>query len=112
MVDMKSVRPFFFQDHTHQEVADLLDQEYPISLKHNEDLVNRVYLRYPILKKSEVAVIIRQVFQGFRTFLILGKTLGDFLGRTRLVFSKHAYMGTYYPSLKIKVSTSTTVKND
>ena len=109
---MKPVRPFFFQDLSRQEVADLLDQEYPISLKHNEDLVNRVHLRYPILKKSEIAVIIRQVFQGFRTFLILGKTLGDFFGRARLVFSKHANMGTYYPSLKIKITTSSIVKND
>ena len=67
------ITPFFFKEHTHQEVVDDLNDQYPISLKHNEDLINRVHARYPLLDKFEVGVIVKAVFASFRDLLVLGK---------------------------------------
>jgi hypothetical protein len=110
----KPAQPFFFKDLSHQEVADLLDQEYPVSLKHNEDLVNRVHQRYPILKKAEVALIITKIFQSLRQFLILGKmiSVGYLFSQTRLIFSQRRWSGKIYTALKIRTGTPASLKKD
>ncbi len=103
----KTVVPFSFKDMTHQQMVDYLNEKYPISLKHNEDLVNRVYARYPLLDKSEVGIIIKAVFASFRDLLVLGKVLNfnNLFFDTKLHFFEYRRSGHILPSLKVRMST-------
>jgi nucleoid DNA-binding protein len=69
------IKPFYFKDKTHEEIADILDEEYPIILKYNKDLINRVYERYPVIEKYKIALIINTFFSCLRSNLILGKMI-------------------------------------
>lgn len=103
----KVVKPFYFSDQTHQQVVDQLNKDYPISLKHNQDLVERVYNRYPLIDKSEVGIIIKAVFSSFRDLLILGKVLNfnNLFFDAKLHFFNHRRDGHILPSLKVRIAT-------
>jgi hypothetical protein len=103
----KTVKPFFFKDRSHQEMVDQLNSDSPINLQYNEDLVNRVYARYPLISKAEVAQVITAVFQSMRDLLILGKVLNfnNLFFDTKLHFFDYRKGGHILPSLKVKVST-------
>ena len=103
----KTIVPFHFKDMTNQQMADHLNESYPVSLKNNEDLVNRVHARYPVLDKSEVGIIIKAVFGSFRDLLVLGKILNfnSLFFDTKLHFFDHRRDGRILPSLKVRIST-------
>lgn len=107
MKKQKVVVPFYFKNMTHQQMVDELNDQYPISLKHNEDLVNRVYARYPSLDKSEVGIIIKAVFSSFRDFLVLGKVLNfnNLFFDTKLLIFSHKRDSVIYPAMKVHIST-------
>jgi hypothetical protein len=107
MKKQKIVEPFSFKDQTKQQMVDDVNSNYPISLRHNEDLVNRVFSRYPLLDKSEVGIIVKAVFSSFRDLLVLGKVLNfnNLFFDTKLHFFKHCRGGHILPSLKVRVST-------
>lgn len=103
----KTVKPFSFDKLSHQDMVDLLNESHPVNLKYNEDLVNRVHAKYPVIDKSKVAIIIKAVFQSLRELLILGKVL-NFNGLffdTKLHFFDYRKNGRILPSLKVKIST-------
>lgn len=64
-----------FKDLTDQEAYDQLNKQYPIKLKYQEDLIDRIYSRYPYLNKVEIAIIVKTTFEGMRYFLLIGKNL-------------------------------------
>lgn len=103
----KTIVPFHFKDMTNQQMVDHLNENYAISLKNNEDLVNRVHARYPVLDKSEVGIIIKAVFGSFRDLLVLGKILNfnSLFFNTKLHFFDHRRNGRILPSLKVRIST-------
>jgi hypothetical protein len=103
----KTVREFIFSELSHQEMVDILNKEAPINLKYNEELVNRVYARYPFIDKSEVAFVIRGIFQSFRDLLVLGKVLNfnNLFFDTKLYFFDYRKDGHILPSLKVKITT-------
>lgn len=107
MKKLKVVKPFYFKDQEHQEVVDLLNSEYPVNIKYNEELVDRVYARYPLISKTEVSIIIKMVFQSIRELLILGKVLNfnNLFFDTKLHFFDYRKDGHILPSLKVKIST-------
>jgi hypothetical protein len=103
----KIVKPFYFKDLTHQQVVDLLNEEDPVNLKYNEDLVNRIYVRYPLVNKSAISAVVKAVFQSLRDFLILGKVLNfnNLFFDTKLHFFDYRKGAHILPSLKVKIST-------
>lgn len=103
----KTIVPFNFKGMTNQQMVDQLNEIYPVSLKNNEDLVNRVHARYPVLDKSEVGIIIKAVFGSFRDLLVLGKILNfnSLFFDTKLHFFDHRRDGRILPSLKVRIST-------
>lgn len=103
----KVVKSFSFKDLSHQEMVDLVNESHPVNLKYNEDLVNRVYARYPIIDKSKVAIIIKAVFQSFRDLLILEKVLNfnNLLFDMKFLFFDYRKNGHILPALKVKIST-------
>jgi hypothetical protein len=110
----KTVKPYYFRDLSHQQVVDQLNIDYPISLKHNQDLVDRVYHRYPLIDKSEVGIIIKAVFSSFRDLLILGKVLNfnNLFFDTKLHFFNHRRDGHILPSLKVRIATPPPLRNN
>jgi hypothetical protein len=110
----KLVKPFYFQDLDHQQVVNLLNEERPINIKYNEDLVDRVCARYPLIDKTKVSIIIKAVFQSFRDLLILGKVLNfnNLLFDCKLHFFDYRKDGHILPSLKVKVSTPPPLRNN
>lgn len=107
MKKQKVVKPFFFKDLSHQEMVDLLNREKPVNLKYNEDLVNRVCDRYPLINRVQVALIVKAIFQSFRDLLVLGKVLNfnNLFFDTKLHFFDYRKSGHILPSLKVKIST-------
>lgn len=103
----KRVKPFQFKDMDHQDMVDLLNTEHPVSLKYNEDLVNRVYARYPLVEKSQVSLVVKAIFQSFRDLLVLGKVLNfnNLFFDAKLHFFDYRKDGAILPSLKVKIST-------
>lgn len=107
MKKSKTVKPFFFKNKTHLEVVDQINREEPVNIRYNEDLVDRIHMRYPLLDKYQISIIVKAIFQSLRDFLVLGKVLnfnGVFFD-TKLFFFGHRRGGHILPSLKIKVST-------
>lgn len=92
---------------SHQQMVDHLNENHPISLKHNEDLINRVHARYPVLDKSEVGIIVKAVFSSFRDLLVLGKIMNfnSLFFDAKLHFFDHRRDGRILPSLKVRIST-------
>lgn len=103
----KTVKPYVFKELSHQDVVDLLNKESPINLKYNEDLVNRVHARYPLVNKSDIVLVIMATFQSLRDLLVLGKVLNfnNIFFDTKLFFFDHRRNDRILPSLKIKIST-------
>jgi hypothetical protein len=103
----KTVKPFFFKDLSHKEILDQINNDYPVNLKHNEDLVSRIHARYPLINKTETSIIVTAVFQSFRDLMILGKVLNfnKLFFNTKLHFFDTHKGGHILPSLKVRIST-------
>lgn len=103
----KTVKPFYFSNHSNQEVVDIINNELPINIRYNEQLINRIHSRYPFISKMEISIIVKAVFQSFRDFLVLGKVLNfnNLFFDTKLLFFDYCQHGRILPSLKVKVST-------
>jgi hypothetical protein len=103
----KTVRPFWFKDLDHQQMADLVNRENPINLKYNESLIERVHARYPLISKTEVSIIVKAIFQSLRDLLVLGKVLNfnNLFFDTKLHFFDYRKGAAILPSLKVKMST-------
>lgn len=99
---------------TNQEMVDHLNDQHPVSLKYNEDLVNRIYQRYPLLNKSEVGIIVKAIFTSFRDLLVLGKVLNfnNLFFNVKLHFFTHRRFGHIFPSLKVRLSTPAKLRNN
>lgn len=99
---------------TNQQMVDYLNDNYPISIKHNEDLINRVHARYPLLDKSEVGIIIKATFASFRDLLVLGKVLNlaNLFLNTKLLTFTHRRGDVIFSAIKVHVSTSPKLRKD
>jgi hypothetical protein len=103
----KIVKKFFFNELTHQQMADIINQDLPLNIKYNEDLVDRIHSRYPLIDKMETSIIVKAIFQSFRDLLILGKVLNfnNFFFDCKLLFFDYCKAGHILPALKVKIST-------
>lgn len=109
----KQVKPFYFKDVSHQEMVEILNDDHPVNLKYNEDLVNRVYARYPLIEKSQVSIIVKAIFQSMRDLLVLEKVLNfnNLFFDAKLHFFDYRKGGAILPSLKVKISTPPPLRN-
>ena len=95
------------------DFANEIDDLKPITLKYNNDIVNRVYNRYPFLPKYKVALIVKNTFIVIRSQLIQNKVLcfSGFIPTLYFKFIKRFtnHQGNY-PVLKIYSSISGKIK--
>jgi hypothetical protein len=112
MKKQKTVKPFYFKEASHEEVSNLIDNELPINLKYNEDLINRIHQRYPIISKSEIAFIVKTIFQSFRELLILGDIINfhNVFFNTKLYFYSRKKNGYIIPNIRVKITTPPNIK--
>lgn len=99
---------FRYKNKTHREVYEIINKKLPISLKNNEDLINRVHERYPILSKTEISIVVKAIFSALRELLILGKIVNirTILAYMRLSFNKAVFKKKKTQvSVKIKLHT-------
>lgn len=110
----KIVVPFYFKNLSNKEVLDILNKEYPVNIKYNEDIVNRIYARYPFITKTEISIIVKVFFQSLREMLILGKVLNfnKLFFDTKFHFFDYSKNGYIFPSLKVKISTPPKLRNN
>jgi len=93
-------------------MVNLLNDDLPISLRKNEDLINRIHARYPLIDKSQISLIVKTVFQSLRELMVLGKVLSfhSVFFDTKLHFYLRNVKGVIKPSLKVKISTPPPMK--
>lgn len=113
MIYRKNHFTTFYYHSTPEEVSSELNETYPTKLKFNEDLVRRVAIRYPLIKKSEVALIISKTIESIREFLVMGDTINIVRTFTnfKLSFFQRPYQGDIYSTVKLKISTPERLKN-
>jgi|SRR5579885_1331239 len=113
MPKLKTIKEYYFKEVDRQEMVDQLNRELPVNVKFNEDLVDRIHARYPLLDKTEISVIVKSVFQSIRDLLVLGKVLNfnTLFFDTKLHFFDHRRDGHILPSLKVKISTPPPLRN-
>lgn len=107
MKKLKYVKDFFFKNMSHIDMVELLNRKLPISLKDNEDLIDRIHSRYPLIDKTQISIIVKSVFQSIRDLLILGKVLNfnNLFFDTKLHFFDYRRGDYILPALKVKIST-------
>jgi hypothetical protein len=89
-----------------------LNNRYPISIKYNEDLVNRVCARYPLIDRYKVSLIIKTVFKSMRELLLLGYSLRfkGIFNIFRIYYHTRKEKGIISPSLRVKITTPPELK--
>jgi nucleoid DNA-binding protein len=65
----------FFKNMTTNEFMDILDEKYPVNLKYLEDLVERVWYKYPLVSKADIAIVVNGFFGALRYALISNKVI-------------------------------------
>lgn len=103
----KTIKPFYFKNLSKEDMMEILNEEYPINLKYNAALINRIYSRYPFISKAQITIIVTGIFSSFRDFLVLGQilNLNKLFFDTKFLFFKHTKGSRIYPSLKTQVGT-------
>ena len=106
------IKPFYFKDNTNNSITNkefntILDKDIPITLINNIDLVDRVHSRYPLLDKTDIAIIIKTVFESIRESLVICKNLSfkEFINRFYIIFYKTSRFGDIKHIVKTQFNT-------
>lgn len=109
---INKIQNIVYKDLSTQEVIDYLNEEMPIKLIYNEELINRIYNRYPNVSKKEITIVVKTFFKVLREKLLEGRaiTLTPIFGMFRTYFSHYTLNNKTFPSLKMKLTTDPKVK--
>ena len=107
MKKSQPVKPFYFKDISSSDIINILNEQYPVKIQYNTDLIDRIHIRYPFITKTQISVIVKAVFESFRDLLILGKVLNfnSLFFDVKLSVFPYVKNGKLSPCLKIKVGT-------
>ena len=89
-----------------------VDERLPISLRYQNDLLERIHNLYPHLPKYKVAIIIQAFFETVRGLLLADErvTIKRIFSMMHLTFYLHKYKGITYPMVKVSLSTPKAIK--
>lgn len=99
---------FHFIDISREQFCHLLNDKYPVKLRYNEDLINRIHTRYPLVDKAQIAIVVRGTFESFRDFLFMGKIIN--LYTLFFDFKAFVYKKSEKFSLKSSIKTPSEIK--
>lgn len=57
------------------DIIKQLREAHPLSLRYNEDLIDRVYKRYPAIPKYKIAMIVKSFFEVLRGLFMMGDSI-------------------------------------
>lgn len=114
MKKQKQVAPFAYKDLTNKQVVDIINIDLPISLRYNEDLINRIHARYSVIDKAQISIIVKAVFSSIREFLMLGfvQNYNKLFFDTKLLFFTHQRNGDIFPAVKVEMTTPPKLKGN
>lgn len=52
-----------------------IEQNHPIKFPKNSDIIERIYERYPLVSKVEIALVINEIMNSLRFLVLKGHTL-------------------------------------
>ena len=93
---------------TREHFCKVLNEKYPVKLRYNEDLINRIHARYPLVDKAQIAIVVRGTFESFRDFLFAGKIIN--LYTLFFDFKAFVYQKSKKLSLKSSIKTPSEIK--
>lgn len=90
-----------------------LNKQLPISLVNIQYIIDRVYLRYPILKKQEIILIVKSFFESIRYILINGDSISisNLFTNMRLYHFSKIQKNKLLRIVKVKLSTAKKMKS-
>jgi len=88
------------------------NKEFPISLARIQHIIDRVHDRYPIVDKSDIALVTKTFFESIRSILLAGGTvsISNFFTDMRLYSFNKIRMNKYSRIVKVKLFTSRKLK--
>ena len=99
-----------------QELNQLIEDinvNYPIKLKHIEDVINKIHNEYPFIEKNIIIIIVKYFFESLREVLILGHTIkiNNYLTNMKLNIYNKFIKKSYYLAIKTKLKTAKNIRN-
>lgn len=90
-----------------------IDIDLPLNLKNLEPIIGAIAKKYPLLKKSEISLIIRRFMEEIRDQLLQGNAVNiyDFLLNMRLYTYCKLQQNKLAFNAKIQVNTPQRIKN-
>jgi hypothetical protein len=91
-----------------KELIEDINKDLPINIKKLEVIVNRIHEKYPLLDKSDVAIVVKTIFETMRELLIKNHeiSVNNFFKSMKFYYFTHCRQGHIIPALKIKINTS------
>lgn len=108
----REIQSFTYKDRTYSEMVDYLNHKLPINLSLNEDLINKIHVKYPILSKTEISIVVKGIFQSIRDLLVANKILNfnTLFFNAKLLCFPQQKTGYMIPRLKVKIETPPTMR--
>lgn len=109
---MNKIKDIYFKDLEKSQMVDLLNDQLPIKVKINLELINRIQKRCPHIDKVEIGLIVKTTFQSIRELLVLGKTINvkSLFNNLHFYFYPHLRKNKTLIRMKVKVSTPPNLK--
>lgn len=102
-------------NHTHFKSFDIeaLNADLPINLRKLEPLIDNISSKYPLLKKSEISIIIKAFIEEMRVQLLKGNSINlfQFLLEMKLYTFCKVIKNKLYFNTRIAVTTPEKIKN-
>lgn len=112
MKKQKQVKPYYFTDKSHKAIVEELNNKYPVTLKYNLDLINRVHEKYPYINKLQLIIIATKAFETLRELIVLGNVINfnKIFFDMKLFFFKRETFGYILPLVKLILKTPPVIK--
>jgi len=106
------VIPFYFTS-PHKEVYEEANSSLKISLKYNEDLINRVCKRHPLIPKQDIIIVLTKSMEVMRDILIQGDIINfsKLFTDTKLYFQKSERFGKLRTLVKVRMVSPHSISN-
>lgn len=84
-----------------------INSTLPIRLKYNQDLIDRIYAKYPYIEKHEISNIVLTTFYTIREMLIIGNIINiyNLFFNMKLYFFHASKSGDIISRLKGEITT-------
>lgn len=68
----KNANSFEFKEISKEQMVDIINSKHPIKLNKISYFADKIHERYPIATKTEIVMVLKEVFETIREMLVLG----------------------------------------